>query len=388
MSEQYSDGSGGEPAAIPPERRRVAELRPHPQAGEVPPLAAEEYGAIKADISERGLQVPLEVTAEGVVLDGHVRLRAALELNLDTVPVRVVAPADELEYMLLAAIERRQLSISQRAALVVELDQYRHEQDKARQRRLANLRQNTEVADLPPRGKTRDLAANRAGVSPRTIQSAATVHEHDPDLFAKVKAGKLAVHAAERRVRRRLRDEALPAPPPLPSGPFDLIYADPPWQLGSPDSRYAPENHYPTMTLEEIEGLHVPAADDAILYLWAVNCLLPQALQVIETWGFNYLTNLVWVKPSIGLGVWTRNSHELLLLARRGNISPPYSDLLPNSVITAERGSHSEKPEAAYEKIERAYPHLSKLELFARGTPRSGWFAWGNEVDLPDDEAK
>jgi N6-adenosine-specific RNA methylase IME4 len=350
-------------------------------------MAEGAYEAFQNDIKARGLQVPLEITGGGVVLDGRERLRAARELNLDSVPVRVVAPADELEYMLLAAIERRQLSISQRAALVVELDQYRQEQDEARQRRLANLRQNTEVANLPPRGKTRDLAASRAGVSPRTVQSAATVREHDPDLFAKVKAGGLALGAAERRVRRRLRDETLLAPPPLPSGPFDLIYADPPWQLGSPDGQNAPENHYPTMTLEEIKTLPVPTADDAVLFLWAVASKLPEALQVMKAWDFEYKTCFVWVKDWIGLGTWVRHRHELLLLGRRGNYPPPEPEDRPDSVIEAPRGRHSEKPTCVCELIERAYPLASKLELFARGTPRPGWATWGNEANLPDDEA-
>lgn len=29
---------------------------------------------------------------------------------------------------------------------------------------------------------------------------------------------------------------------------------------------------------------------------------------------------------------------------------------------------------------ETMYPDLPKLELFARGAPRPGWDAWGNEV--------
>jgi N6-adenosine-specific RNA methylase IME4/ParB-like chromosome segregation protein Spo0J len=358
------------------------ELREHPQAAIVPAMSERAFAEFRLDIDRRGLLVPLEITAEGVVLDGKERLRAALVLGIELLPVRVVSPEDEIEHMILCALERRQLSASQRAALAVELDGYRALRAGAQTRRLQNLRQNAEVAALPPRGKSREIAAAWAGVSPRTLQDALTVHEHDPDLFRRVKEGDVAVDIAARRVRRFLRDRALPDPPPPPEGPFDLIYADPPWQLGRPDGRHAPENHYPTMPLEEIKRLHVPAADDAVLLLWAVNCLLPQALQVIEAWGFSYLTNLVWVKPSIGLGVWTRNRHELLLLARRGSISPPYPDLLPDSVITAARGRHSEKPACVYELIERAYPHLSKLELFAR-TCRPGWTGWGNEAAQP-----
>jgi ParB-like chromosome segregation protein Spo0J len=260
-------------------------LRPHPQAGLVPAITAQAYQELRADIERRGPQVPLDVTGAGTVLDGHLRLRAATDLGLERVPVRVLAPADEAEYLLLAALERRQLTPSQRAALVLELDQYRQAQERAKERQLANLKQQpAEVATLPPRGKTRELAAGWAGVSARTLQDAATVKEHDRELFARVKAGDLAAAPAARRVRRAQRDRALPPAQPLPEGPFELIYADPPWQLGSPDSEYAPENHYPTMATEEISALAIPAAKDAVLFLWAVNFLLPQALEMIRAW--------------------------------------------------------------------------------------------------------
>ena len=344
-------------------------------------MAPDAYQAFRADIARRGVLCPLEVTSEGVVLDGRERLKAARELGLERVPVRVVAPADELEHIILAALERRQLSASQRAALAVELTRYHELRGEARERQLQNLRQQTEVATLPPRGKTRGVAAGWAGVSPRTLQDAATVRAHDPELFERVKRGELAADVAARRVRRALRDAALPLPAPLPGGPFELVYADPPWQLGNPDGPYAPENHYPTLSLEELNALEVPAAKDACLFLWAVNSLLPEALQVIEAWGFTYLTSLVWVKPSLGLGNWARNRHELLLWARRGSFPAPDPEERPDSVFEAPRGRHSQKPACVYELIERAYTRASKLELFARGAPRPGWVAWGNEVE-------
>jgi len=247
-------------------------------------------------------------------------------------------------------------------------------------RRLQNLRQNADVATSPPRGKTRDQVAAWAGVSPRTVQDATTVRAHDRDLFERIKSGEIAADLAARRVRRALRDAQMPAAPPLPTGPFELLYADPPWQLGNPDGRNAPENHYPTMPLTDIKQLQPKATDDAVLFLWAVNCVLPQALEAISAWGFTYKTNLVWVKPAIGLGNWTRNRHELLLFATRGRIDTPDPDQRPDSVLEARRGHHSQKPDAAYTLIERAYPHLTKLELFARGTPRPGWQTWGNQT--------
>jgi N6-adenosine-specific RNA methylase IME4 len=105
----------------------------------------------------------------------------------------------------------------------------------------------------------------------------------------------------------------------------------------------------------------------------------------MQTWGFAYKTNLVWVKPSIGLGNWARNRHELLLLGRKGNHPTPDPEHRPDSVIEAPRGRHSQKPSSVYELIETAHPQASKLELFARGTPRPGWTSWGNQLESASD---
>jgi N6-adenosine-specific RNA methylase IME4 len=377
-----SEWPGSERARWTIERRAPGVLRAHPEAGRVPPVEAATFRALRSDIIARGVQVPLEVTAEGVVLDGHLRLRAAMELGLEKVPVQTVSAEDEVEYLLRAAILRRQLTASQRSALAVELTQYTDARIAARQRQLANLQPaGAEVAILPPRGKTRDLAASLAGVSPRTVQDAETVKAADPELFEQVKCGKLPVDRAARQVRQRRRDDALPPPPALPTGPFELIYADPPWRLpGSPDSSRAVENHYPTMQLEEIKAMQIPAADDALLLLWGVNSMTPQALEVIDAWGFTYVNQYVWVKDKFGLGQYNRCQHELLHVARRGNFPPPPAERRVSSVIHAPRGRHSEKPAAVYELIERMYPRASKLELFARGSARPGWTNWGNQA--------
>ena len=367
-------------AALAVQAGATRTLRPHPQAALIPPMPTDQYRAFRDDIARRGIQTPLEITAANLVLDGHARLRAAIDLGVAAVPVRIVAPADEVEYMLLACLHRRQLTASQRAALALERDSYQSLTKQAKQRRLHNLRPApVEVASLPPRGKTREIAAGWAGVSARTIQDAATVHQHDPALFERIKAGEIAADQDARQIRRQLRDHAIPPPPPIPTGPFQIIYADPPWQLGNPNGQNAPERHYPTLTLETICALHLPATADALLLLWTVNCQLPQALDVIAAWGFNYKTNLAWVKPSIGLGNWTRNRHELLLLATRGRFPLPDPDLRPDSVIEAPRRRHSQKPDHVYHLIEHTWPHESKLELFARHA-RPGWASWGNQL--------
>jgi N6-adenosine-specific RNA methylase IME4 len=57
----------------------------------------------------------------------------------------------------------------------------------------------------------------------------------------------------------------------------------------------AADNHYPTMTDDSIISLAVAAvaADDAVLYPWATVPMLPQALAVIEAWGFQYKSHIV-----------------------------------------------------------------------------------------------
>jgi N6-adenosine-specific RNA methylase IME4/ParB-like chromosome segregation protein Spo0J len=373
--------TGGRPAGL---TRLARELRAHPNAAIVPPIGRESFTALREDINRRGIQVPLEITDADVVLDGHLRLQVALGLGLAEVPVRIVNPPDGLEYLLMAAVHRRQLEPGQRIALVLELELYQQTRGQARARQRANLKQHasTEGADLPPRGKSRDFVAAAAGTSPRTAQNVITVKDADPELYEQIRQGRIAPDRAARQVLQRRRDEQLDTAPPLPDGLFDLTLGDPPWRLpGSPDSSRAVENHYPTMPLDEIIALEVPAADDAILFLWAVNSKLPEALQVIEAWGFGYTSNFAWVKDRWGLGSYNRCQHELLLIATRGRFRPPPENKRVSSVITAPRTEHSAKPPCLYEMLEAMYPRTRKLELFARGKSRPSWTAWGNQAD-------
>jgi N6-adenosine-specific RNA methylase IME4 len=135
------------------------------------------------------------------------------------------------------------------------------------------------------------------------------------------------------------------------------------------------------MTFDRIKTINVPsiAAPDCVLFLWATQPTLPQALDVMSAWGFSYKTGFVWVKNHIGLGFWCRNRHELLLLGARGNVPAPAHGTQWDSVIEATRGRHSEKPLIIYDLIESYYPTLPKIELFARSV-RPGFDCWGAEA--------
>lgn len=186
----------------------------------------------------------------------------------------------------------------------------------------------------------------------------------------------------QRRDEKRARSEALAASPtPVVVDRYPVLCADPPWRYdanSTPDTRSI-ENHYPTMTAEDLGALEIPADDDAVLFMWATSPKLAEALKLIDTWGFTYRTCMVWVKDKIGMGYYARQRHELLLIAKRGDIATPDPEDRPDSVIQAPRLAHSAKPQEAYDAIVRMYPDLPRIELFARGA-REGWAVWGNEA--------
>lgn len=98
---------------------------------------------------------------------------------------------------------------------------------------------------------------------------------------------------------------------------FNLIYADPPWKYRYSRSKSRRiENHYDTMTLQNIKDLPVQQiiADDCVLFLWATAPKLLEALEVLQAWGFGYRTCAVWDKEIIGMGYYFRGQHELLLV--------------------------------------------------------------------------
>ena len=162
---------------------------------------------------------------------------------------------------------------------------------------------------------------------------------------------------------------------------YEVIYADPPWQydFSETDTRKI-ENQYSTMTTDDICNIEIPAASNAVLYLWATAPKLLEALQVIEAWGFTYKTNAVWDKRQMGMGYWFRGQHEILLVGTKGRFSPPPTSQRKPSVFSYERGKHSKKPDEIRELIKQWFPDALRLELFSRHAV-DGWHVWGNEVE-------
>lgn len=163
---------------------------------------------------------------------------------------------------------------------------------------------------------------------------------------------------------------------------FNTIVLDPPWQKNQ-TGNYGAEKHYGLMTNEEIAGLPIDllAAKDAHLWLWTTNSTIPEALALIEKWGFTYRSIFTWIKPRLGLGTYLRNASEQILFATRGKAPVKFKG--QQNWLFAPLQDHSHKPEEQYAIIERVSPG-PYLELFARRRPTTAcaddWSVWGNEI--------
>ena len=180
---------------------------------------------------------------------------------------------------------------------------------------------------------------------------------------------------------------------------FKTILADPPWQFNNRTGKVAPEhkrlNRYPTLCLEDIKKIPVQsvAEEKCHLYLWVPNALLPDGLEVMKAWGFEYKTNLIWEKvrkdgypDGRGVGFYFRNVTEILLFGIRGGgyrtLAPARSQV---NIIRSIKREHSKKPDEIYSIIE-ACSEGDYLEMFARGV-RANWVLWGDQANknyVPD----
>lgn len=380
-------------------------MQVHPLANLLPAMSEPEYRALLASVRANGLREPIVCDAEsGDLLDGRHRRRACEELGIQPVfrSLAFDSPEARLAFVLDANLHRRHLDESQRAMV---------------SSKIATMKQG-ERTDLAPIGArlSQEQAADMLSVSRRAVQRATVVIEHGtPELQLAVDSASVPVSVAEKvarmpevkqqefvqqvretdrpphqivaamkrdEKRQEITQKALCGELPTDRR-FPVIYADPPWRyeqqlMGHTDRGV--ENHYPTMSLAEICALPVKAlaTDDAILFLWVTVPCVKEALVVMEAWGFEYKTQLVWVKDKIGMGFYVRNQHELLFIGRRGDLPLPEPENRPSSYLPAPRTDHSEKPAEFAALIEAMYPGLPRVELFAR-VARAGWERWGYE---------
>jgi len=238
------------------------------------------------------------------------------------------------------------------------------------------------------------------------------------DVAKEVRAEEKTQRHAERQANAEKMAERNPGLPTGRTFPFVLIdvprhhnvYAD---ETGS---EKAPENHYPTMTFDELVDFPIDqfAASDTIIAYWSTADSILDDLEILAEWGFvafrprafadgklirgpggkplpprgkgRYGSHQIWRKVRVGeqtgMGSWFRDDHEILLIARRGDVPAPLPGTQPRSVLKADVTDHSTKPGEKVRKwIDRCWPEMAKIEVFARGEAPSGWTFWRHQAE-------
>lgn len=398
-------------------------------------LSETEAQELRDDIKGRGVIVPVIVDEARAVIDGQHRLAYAAELGVEArFEIRPGLTEEQKEALAwdlnakrrhLTREERRQRAVElvkagatqAEAAAQLGVDRSTVSRDVQDVQLHKTERRKEKVAELREEGlSVRKIAAEvgasigtvhndiKAIAPPVVAESLADLKRKEKDFEAPGYIEALRETGSEAKAKERLkkqqRDERVAevrssAPDPaaaisdlnalvesIRSGerePFSCIYADPPWRYGNQGTRGATDNHYTTMTVEEISALPVSemVAEQAHLHLWVTSVFLPDAFDLMRSWGFEYKSYLVWDKPQFGLGNYWRGPCELLLLGVRGQLQ--FLDHSIKAILREDRTRHSAKPDAFRQLIERVSPG-PRLEMFARrATP--GWTAWGNEIE-------
>lgn len=372
---------------------------------------------LKTSIESIGLLQPIVLDSNYRLVCGGRRLQAFKELEREKIPARIV-PITSIVLGEYAENEvRKDFTLSERSAIGEAVER---ELGERRGGDTSSGEQSNPQNFAECKGKeTRQIAAEKAGlgnketyrqvkkvtnqaeselvdamdegrIKPSVAADLADMPSADQVLLASKGKEKEAIHAAKeirsekakkRRVKRIQKiTEISTGNTDLPTDKtYPIIYADPPWRYEhvKTESR-AIENQYPTMDLESICNLQIPAGNDAVLFLWVTSPKLEEGMRVLNEWGFTYRSCAVWDKQKMGMGYYFRQQHELLLVGTKGDIPAPEPGNRPRSLFSFDRTKHSSKPAEVAEMIEKMYPELPKIELFCR-EPREGWDVWGNQ---------
>lgn len=336
----------------------------------IPPLTSAEFEILEKNILERGIQDSIK-TWQGIIVDGHNRYEIACKHRIlyDTKEMQFENRQAVIEWMLNNCLGRRNLNPDQLSII---------------RGKLYNLHKYTNDKNIGGRQKDVNKSANDMSklykVSPSTIQRDAKFVNDNPEAAEKILKGEKTKREVVKDKQRQERQETIKKVKPI-VGKYKIIYTDPPWQYDFAESSTREiENHYPTMELEDMKNIEVPCEDNSVLLMWATAPKLLEAIDLIRSWGFTYKTQMIWDKQVIGMGYWCRGQHEILLIATKGKFSPPDTENRVSSIYSEKRGKHSKKPDYYYSLIEKMFPNMSYLELFARKKYNDKWQVWGNEV--------
>jgi N6-adenosine-specific RNA methylase IME4/ParB-like chromosome segregation protein Spo0J len=365
-----------------------------------PPMPEDQFNSLIDSIRDHGLLTPI-MLHEGKILDGRHRYKACINLGIEPL-FETYEGEDALGYVIALNLSRRHLDESQRAMIGGKLSALRgmgrpkkeSPQISGISAKDAATRMNVgtrlvESAKKVLKDGTAELAdAVNSGQIAVTVAAkiAGLDHEQQAQVIADPKPEQAIKKIARQEKEQQLAGKAIGQSLSASTSLYGVLYADPPWKFETHSENgmdRSADNHYPTMSMFDMLTLNVPAADDCVMFMWATVPMLPEALDLLDSWGFEYKSHIAWIKDRQGTGYWTRNKHELLLIGTKGRVPAPAMGTQPPSVIELPITKHSEKPAFFADMIASLYPTTPKLEMFAR-MGRVGWDVIGNEA--PDGE--
>jgi N6-adenosine-specific RNA methylase IME4 len=361
----------------------------------IPSLTAEEFKQLESNCLEEGIREKI-ITWNGFIIDGHNRYEIATRWNLEyeTESKRFNNENDVREWMINNQFGRRNLSNYQRSVLALQLEEVFKEKAKEKQGKRSDLLVNSPKSESID---TRKELAKVASVGEQTIARVKVIEaKANEETKAKLSTGEVSINQVYQDIKKeekkeerdkkiedvkaKIESENLVSP----NKKYHVIGIDPPWAYeekgGFSSADYDSESNrgavdYPTMTVEQIKKIELPAADDCVLFLWTTHAFLKDSFDLVEEWGFKYKATLVWDKVKMGLGRTVRMQVEFCLIAVKGN--PIINGSSERDIITEPRREHSRKPEAFYQMAERMCIG-NKLDYFSRQN-RENWDHYGAE---------
>jgi|688.fasta_scaffold136060_3 N6-adenosine-specific RNA methylase IME4 len=368
----------------------------------IPPLAPEELAQLEANILQDGCRDPL-VTWQGTLIDGHNRHAICTKhgIEFETVAMEFADRSHVKEWIIRNQFGRRNLLPYVRTELALELEKTIAARSRQGKRtdipKDDNFFQKSEKSE--PLNATKELAAI-AGVSHDTVAKVKKIiAKAAPEVKAKLASGEISINQAhlqitrtekeEKRESRREENRAKVAEAATPEeiaesgAKFATIMIDPPWDWGDEgdqDQLGRARPDYATMSKEQLLALPLPdlADDDCHLYLWITNRSLPKGFELMERWGFRYVTAITWAKPHFGMGNYFRGQTEHVLFGVKGSQPLKRKDVGTLFESARGKGGHSSKPPEFYKLVESCSPGPF-LEMFSR-SEREGWKTWGENA--------
>jgi N6-adenosine-specific RNA methylase IME4/ParB-like chromosome segregation protein Spo0J len=358
-----------------------------------------ELGDIKelaASIEAVGLLHPVVLRPDKTLIAGQRRIEAYRLLKRSAIPANTAHNLSELSDLLKAECDentcRLPFSPTEAVAIGAEIEAaFKPVAEAAKKEHGKTAPGKQSLRGNSPKcsesARTTAVAAKAVGMDRRTYEKAKAVvasAESEPEKGKALaeemdRTGKVN-GAFKKMTTARAAEEIRNETPPLPTGPFRVIVADPPWRYDNrpDDPTHRAANPYPTMTIQELAAMNVKAIahDDAVLWLWVTNAFLPDVWPIITAWGFTYKTTLTWVKDRMGTGDWLRGKTEHCLMCIRGK--PTITLTNQTTVIYGAMREHSRKPDEFFSLIDGLCPG-SKCELFQRNA-REGYVGHGNEA--------